>query len=164
VQETSPDLTYREEELLQLYEDLLALPSDEVQVPTDSPARDRAAVEAIVSRLSPPAPEQSDAFSALLSQRAAQAPHIQSHLHETATLPHHVALNLLAPVIQELAIIHGPSAVDVPLALLSMEEWRSLTRACVRTCHRNLLTDAERKRHPSLLTMIPAQLKLLSNS
>jgi hypothetical protein len=165
VQETPPDLTYREEELLQLYEDLLALPEDEAKVVADSSARlsteerDREVVEVIVSRLSPPASEQPDAFSALLYQRAAQAP----HPHETATLPHHVALNLLTPIIQELATTHGPSSADVPLALLSMEEWRSLTRVCVRTCHRNLPIDAERAPSSSL-TMTPTQLKTLLNS
>jgi hypothetical protein len=171
VQETPPDLTYREEELLQLYEDLLALPEDEAKVTADSSARvsteerDREVVEVIVSRLSPSAPEQPDAFSALLYQRVAQAPHIpvQPHSHETARLPHHVALNLLAPIIQELATTHGPSSADVPLALLSMEEWRSLTRVCVRTCHRNLPIDAERAPSSSP-TMTPTQLKTLLNS
>jgi hypothetical protein len=165
VQETPPDLTYREEELLQLYEDLLALPEDEAKVVADSSARlsteerDREVVEVIVSRLSPPASEQPDAFSALLYQRAAQAP----HPHETATLPHHVALNLLTPIIQELTTIHGPSSAGVPLSLLSMDEWRSLTRVCVRTSFATC-TLTLKERHPSSLTMIPTLLKLLLNS
>jgi hypothetical protein len=171
VQETPPDLTYREEELLQLYEDLLALPEDEAKVTADSSARvsteerDREVVEVIVSRLSPSAPEQPDAFSALLYQRVAQAPHIpvQPHSHETARLPHHVALNLLTPIIQELTTIHGPSSAGVPLSLLSMDEWRSLTRVCVRTSFATC-TLTLKERHPSSLTMIPTLLKLLLNS
>jgi len=186
-QEVPSDLTYREEELLELYEDLLALPDDEAKVTADSSARvstqeqDRAVVEAIVSRLSPSpsALDPSDAFSALLHQRAASdSPHIparaQPHAHETgldncsATLPHRVALNLLTPITQELTAIrnaHTPSSAKaVPLALLSVEEWRSLTRVCVRICRRNLPIEAERKRHTSLLTMIPAQLNPLLNS
>ena len=124
-QETPP---YREEELLQLYEDLLALPDEpKLTPPVSTEKQDSAVVEEILSRL-PSAPQQSNALSALLSQRVASgSPHI--HL-KTATLPHQVALNLLASVVQQLTPIHGP---NVPLAFLSMEEWRSLTRVCVRT-------------------------------
>lgn len=155
-QEVPSDLTYREEELLELYEDLLALPADEPRVTPareSTEERDRAVVEAIVSRLSPSssAPHPSHALSALLYQRAAS--HLpKSHAHESvldgysATLPHRVALNILTPIIQELTAIHteGPSSLkDVPLAVLSVEEWQSLTRTCVRTCHRNLFVDTE---------------------
>ncbi|KAI9449004.1 hypothetical protein BJY52DRAFT_1364065 [Lactarius psammicola] len=154
-EEVPSDLTYREEELLELYEDLLALPDNEAKVTADSPARvstegDRAVVEAIVSRLSPSPsiPEPSNALSGLLYQRAASgSSHIptqaQPHGHETgldscsATPPHRVVLNLLTPITQELTAlrhVHGQgpsSAKDVPLALLSIEEWRSLTRVCL---------------------------------
>ena len=163
---------------MELYENLLALPADEAKVTTDSPARvsteerDRVAVDAIVSRLSPSPSvlDQSGGLSALLHQRAASGSlHIpaqaQLHAHETATLPHHVVLNSLNPIIQKLKAIYAPSsAKDLPLALLSVEEWRSLTRVCVRTCYRDLPIDAEGKRHTSLLTMTPAQLKPLLNS
>ena len=164
-QEVPSDFTYREEELLELYEDLLALPDDQARVTADSPPRvfteerDKAVVEAIVFRLShsPSAPDPSHAFSALLYQRAASNfSHIpaqaQAHAHEASlstTLPHCVALSLLAPVIQELTAIRnapteGPSsAKDVPLVLLSVEEWQSLTRVCVRTCYHDLPINAE---------------------
>ena len=58
-------------------------------------------------------------------------------------LPHHVALGLLTPIIQELESsqnLHvstsgqrSPPIKDVPLAVLSINEWRSLTRLCVST-------------------------------
>jgi hypothetical protein len=149
-QEIPPNLTYREEELLELYEDLLALPNDEARVTAprvSTKERDRALVETIVSRLSPlpSAPDPSHALSALLYQRSASnLPHIPAHETSSATLPHCVALGLLAPVIQELTAIRiahteGPSSTkDVPLAMLSVEEWRSLIRVCVRTCHCDL--------------------------
>ena len=112
-QETPPNLIYREEELLQLYEDLLALPDEPKVTPrVSTEKRDSAVVEAILPRL-PSAPEQSEP--------------------QTATLPHHVVLNLLAPVVQQLSTIQAP---NVPLALLSMQEWRSLTRVCVSTIMR----------------------------
>ncbi|KAF8266080.1 hypothetical protein EI94DRAFT_1803621 [Lactarius quietus] len=138
-EETPSDLTYREEELLQLYEDLLALPDDEAKVTprVSTEEQDRAVVDAIVSRLSPlpSAPDPSDAFSALLLQRAASgSQHIsaQAHAHETSCSAHHVALNLLTPIIQESKAIHGPSSgKGVPLAVLSVDEWRSLIRVCL---------------------------------
>ncbi|KAH9068095.1 hypothetical protein EDB83DRAFT_683485 [Lactarius deliciosus] len=134
------DLTYREEELLELYEDLLALPVDE---PKATPARvsteelDRAVVEAIVSRLSPSPSAPSDALSALLYQRTgSDSPLIpvRAQTSTSPTLPHRVALDLLTPISQELTAIrnaHASSANDVPLALLSVEEWQSLTRLCL---------------------------------
>lgn len=167
-QDAPSDLTYREEELLQLYENLLALPDDEPKVTSarvSTEDRDRAVVKAIVSRLSPSpsAPDSSDALSTLLYQRASStSSHIPTQTQPHGSQPHHVALNLLAPIIQELTAIS--SAQDVPLALLSMEEWRSLTRVCVRTCHRDLPIDAERERRLSLLMMISAQLTPLLNS
>jgi hypothetical protein len=167
-QDAPSDLTYREEELLQLYEDLLALPDDEPKVTparVSTEERDRAVVEAIVSRLSlsPSAPDPSDAFSALLYQRASStSPHIPTQAQPHGSQPHHVALNLLTPIIQELTAIS--SAQDVPLALLSMEEWRSLTRVSVRTYHRDLPNDAERERHLSLFMRISAQLTPLLSS
>ncbi|KAH9001910.1 hypothetical protein EDB86DRAFT_2902439 [Lactarius hatsudake] len=112
------DLTYREEELLELYQDLLALP-------------------AIVSRLSPSPSAPSDALSALLYQRTpSDSPLIpvQAQTSTSPTLPHRVALDLLTPISQELTAIrnaHISSANDVPLALLSVEEWQSLTRVCL---------------------------------
>ncbi|KAH8986599.1 hypothetical protein EDB92DRAFT_2021332 [Lactarius akahatsu] len=134
------DLTYREEELLELYEDLLALPDDEAKA---TPARvsteelDRALVEAIVSRLSPSSSAPSDALSTLLYQRtASDSPLIpvQAQTSSSPTLPHRVALDLLTPISQELTAIrnaHASSANDVPLALLSVEEWQALTRVCL---------------------------------
>ncbi|KAI9435830.1 hypothetical protein H4582DRAFT_2059299 [Lactarius indigo] len=139
-EEVSPDLTYREEELLELYEDLLALPDDQTKVtpaPVFTEEQDRAVVEAIVSRLSPSPSAPSDALSALPNQRAeSDSPLIpvQAQTSSSATLLYRVALDLLTPIIQELAAIQHArpsSANDVPLALLSMEEWQSLTRLCL---------------------------------
>ncbi|KAH9176110.1 hypothetical protein EDB89DRAFT_1941983 [Lactarius sanguifluus] len=134
------DLTYREEELLELYEDLLALPDDEAKATparVSTEERDRALVEAIVSRLSPSTSAPSDALSALLYQRTpSDSPLIpvQAQTSTSSTLPHRVALDLLTPISQELTAIrnaHVSSANDVPLALLSVEEWQSLTRVCL---------------------------------
>ncbi|KAH9064399.1 hypothetical protein EDB87DRAFT_1804147 [Lactarius vividus] len=134
------DPTYREEELLELYEDLLAPPVNEANAtpaPVSTEERDRALVDAIVSRLSPPPSTPSDAFSALLNQRMASGSPltpVQAQISTNATLPHRVALDLLTPIPQELAAIwnaHASSASDVPLAVLSVEEWRSLTRVCL---------------------------------
>ncbi len=60
------------------------------------------------------------------------------------SLPHNIALSRLTPIIQELESTRNTQAPasgqgstpikDVPLAVLSIDEWRSLTRVCVRTC------------------------------
>ncbi|KAH9964881.1 hypothetical protein BC827DRAFT_1185755 [Russula dissimulans] len=149
-----PGQTYSEEELLALYDDLLSLPPDKSQVASHSPAKpsieehDNAAVETILSRLSPsPLPSAlPDTFSASLQQRAEPtflqySPETQSHAHESPpSLPHHVALSLLTPIIQGLHSTSNvlapsgpdsPLVSDVPLAILSVNEWRSLTRVCL---------------------------------
>jgi len=145
------------------------LPHDEPAAIVTSPAepstehKDRAAVEAVLSRISPSRFPSiaSETFSALLQRRAEPTslqdskktrPHIQeSH----ASSPHHIALGLLTPIIQELESSRNalastseqssPPMKDVPLAVLSVDEWRSLTRLCVRIlvhythrCHDNV--------------------------
>jgi hypothetical protein len=147
------DATYSEEELQAFYDDLLALPNDETQVVASSSAnssleeQDKAVVEAVISRISPlPSPPFSpETLSALLHQRA-ELPTGQTqaqHVHENgSSLPHHSALKLLTPIIQDLLtgtrdILADASEQDslrIPLSILSTQEWRSLTRLCVRTC------------------------------
>jgi hypothetical protein len=133
-----------------LYEDLLALPNDEAEINTSSSEKssvdeqDKTVVEAIISRLSPSLPISSETLSALLLQQTKVAPgQTQQHVHENSSLPHHLALRLLAPIVQELTSTRnvpssasGQDSPPIPLSLLSIQEWRSLTRLCVRTASR----------------------------
>jgi hypothetical protein len=135
-----------------LYEDLLALPNDEAEINTSSSEQssvdeqDKIVVEAIISRLSPSPslPISSETLSALLLQQTKVAPgQTQQHVHENSSLPHHLALRLLAPIVQELTSTRnvpssasGQDSPPIPLSLLSIQEWRSLTRLCVRTASR----------------------------
>ena len=152
---TPSDGTYNEHELLAFYDNLLALPYDGPAVTGSSPAElplklhDEAIVEAILSRISPSQSPSasSQTFSSLLQQRAEptsppECSTTQLHAQESrSSLPHHVALGLLTPIIRELessqnlhAFTSGqssPPIMDVPLAVLSVDEWRSLTRLCV---------------------------------
>lgn len=106
-------------------------------------------MEAILSRVSPPhlPSMSSETFSDLLQRRAEpnSPPDSQPHSQESrSSLPHHVALDMLGLIIQELASSRNAQASpsgqnstpmkDVPLAILSVDEWRSLTRLCVRSC------------------------------
>lgn len=134
------------------------MPHDEPQITARLPTKlsikdqDNAAVETILSRLSPPPFPSfaSETFSTLLQRRAEQNPSHNSYkpqlhaLEDHSSLPHHVALSQLTPLIQESestrnaqASASGQSSTpikDVPLAILSIDEWRLLTRVCVRTC------------------------------
>lgn len=144
------DVTYSEQELLAFYDELLSLPHDEPRSTASSPTKlsiedqDKAVVDTILSRLSPsPLPSiSSETFSTLLQRRAEQNPphsscRTQHALEDESSLPHHVALSRLTPVIQELnaqASTSGQGSApvkDVPLAILSIDEWRSLTRVCL---------------------------------
>ena len=140
-----------------LYDDLLALSPDKSQDASHLPANppieehDNAVIQTILSRFSPLPSTSPDAFSALM-QRAEptslQGSHeTQSHPHESRpSLPHRVVLSLLTPIIQESqstsnvfpsSDLDSPLVNGVPLAILSVNEWRSLTRVCVRTCARS---------------------------
>ncbi|KAI0276061.1 hypothetical protein BGY98DRAFT_1090385 [Russula aff. rugulosa BPL654] len=111
------DVIYSEQELLAFYDELLSLPHDEPRITDRSPTRlsitdqDKAVVETIFSSK------------------------VQLHALDHSSLPHHVALSRLTPIIQELqASASGQGSVpvkDVPLAILSINEWRSLTRVCL---------------------------------
>jgi hypothetical protein len=150
--ENLSDAAYSEEELQAFYDDLLALPNDETQVIAGSSAnssvekQDKAVVAAAISRISPlPSPSLfPETLSALLHQRA-ESPtgQAQPHVHENSSSPlHHSALKLLTSVLQELLtgtrdVLAGASeqnSLHIPLSILSIQEWRSLTRLCVRTC------------------------------
>lgn len=154
------DVTYSDQELLAFYDELLSLPRDEPRTTARSPTKlsiedqDKAVVDTILSRLSPspsPFPSiSSETFSTLLQRRAEQNPPHSSRkarlhaLEDHSSLAHYVALSRLTPIIQELEITQNAQASasgqgstpmkDVPLAILSIDEWRSLTRVCVRTC------------------------------
>jgi hypothetical protein len=134
-----------------LYEDLLALPNDEAEINANLSKRlsvgeqDKTVVEAIISRLSPSPslPISSETLSASLLQQTEGAPgQAQQHFHESSSLPHHLALRLLVPIVQELANTRnnvpssasGQDSLPIPLSVLSIQEWRSLIRLCVRTC------------------------------
>lgn len=105
-------------------------------------------MEAILSRLSPPhlPSMSSETFSDLLQRRAEPnfLPDSQPHSQESrSSLLHHVTLDMLGTIIQKLESSRSaqPSPSqnstpmkDVPLAVLSVDEWKSLTRLCVRTC------------------------------
>ncbi len=69
------------------------------------------------------------------------------HLHALKahlSLPHHVVLSRLNPIIQELESTRNAQVSTsgqglttikgIPLAILSIDEWRALTRVCVRIC------------------------------
>ncbi|KAI0246335.1 hypothetical protein BJV78DRAFT_1286525 [Lactifluus subvellereus] len=146
------DVAYSEEELLAFYEDILALPNDEAgdiarsseKLPIEE--QDKAVVEAILSRITPsPTPSlSSETLADLLLQRVEPASSKSSNqtqppIHEKRSLlPHHLALSLLTPVVQELTSTRnapssasGQDSLPIPLAILSIEEWRSLTRLCL---------------------------------
>lgn len=164
------DVTYSEEELLAFYDELLSLSHDESRTTARSPTKpsiedqDKAVIETILSRLSlsrfPSI--SSETFSTLLQRRAEKnSPHspckTQLHsLEDHSSLPHHVALSRLTPITQDLESTRNAQASasgqgstlmkDVPLAILSIDEWRSLTRVCVRTyrvLHKDLLTNVK---------------------
>ena len=149
--ENLSDAAYSEEELQAFYDDLLALPNDETQVIVGSSAnssveQDKAVVAAAISRISPlPSPPLlPETLSALLHQRAdSPTGQAQPHVHENSSSPlHHSALKLLTSILQELLtgtrdVLAGASeqnSLHIPLSILSIQEWRSLTRLCVRTC------------------------------
>ena len=133
-----------------LYEDLLALPNDEADINASSSSKpsvdeqDKTVVEAIISRLSPSPslPISSETLSALLLQQTEVAPgQTQQHVYGNSSLPHHLALRLLAPIVQELtntpnvpSSASGQDSLPIPLSVLSIQEWRSLIRLCVGTC------------------------------
>jgi hypothetical protein len=153
---TPSDNIYSEQELLAFYEDLLSSPhngpADTVSLPAESSRehQDKVAVEALLSRLSPPhfPSISSETFSDLLQRRAeptssSDSSKTRPHSQEgRSSLPHQVTLDLLGLIIQELESsqsIHASSSgesslpmKDVPLAILSVDEWKSLTRLCVR--------------------------------
>jgi hypothetical protein len=106
-------------------------------------------VEAILSRVSPShfPSMSSETFSDLLQRRTEpnSPPDSQPHSKEShSSPPHRVALDMLGLITQELessrhtqASTSGQNSTpmkDVPLAVLSVDEWRSLTRVCVRIC------------------------------
>jgi hypothetical protein len=111
--------------------------------------QDKAVVETILSRLSPSAipSTSSETLSTLLQRRTEQIFPSEAQLRaleDHSLLPYQVVLSRLTPIIEELegtrnaqASASGQDSMpmkDVPLAILSIDEWRSLTRVCVRTC------------------------------
>lgn len=125
--------------------------------------QDQAVVEAILSRISPSS-ISSETLSTLLQRRAEPKSHPQVH-ESSSSLPHHIALSLLTPIVRELestpnarVSASGPGSPplkDIPLAVLSLDEWRSLVRVCVRTCVAFYVFDIMTMRNTSSHMTIP---------